>query len=120
MTLRVQGKGPDRGPGMAANDLLISFRVRKDPYFTREGDDIHVTVPVSLKEVCPSLPRYFIATESFFLIQKYAVESQPSRLSHLLSNGYHDLLGNIRKHSGCYDYRRLTECEATSRNSTES
>ena len=49
-TLRLKGKGaPGAGAG-APGDALIEVEVLPDPRFRREGDDIHVEVPVSLSE----------------------------------------------------------------------
>ena len=48
--LRLRGKGrpaPGEGP---AGDALIEISVLPHPYFTRKGDDIHLDLPISLKE----------------------------------------------------------------------
>ncbi|HUZ72562.1 MAG TPA: DnaJ C-terminal domain-containing protein [Stellaceae bacterium] len=48
--LRLKGQG---GPGIGggpAGDALIEVRVASHPVFRREGDDIHVDLPVSLPE----------------------------------------------------------------------
>jgi len=46
--IRVRGKG---GLGAGdAGDLYIIVEVRPHPYFRREGDDIYVTVPISITE----------------------------------------------------------------------
>jgi DnaJ-class molecular chaperone len=49
-TLRMKGEG---GPGVGggpSGDALIEISVRPHPYFTREGDDIHLELPVSIDE----------------------------------------------------------------------
>ena len=49
-TLRLKGKG---GPGLGggpAGDAYIEIHVAPHKHFRRAGDDIHVTVPVTLKE----------------------------------------------------------------------
>jgi DnaJ-class molecular chaperone len=50
-TLRLKGKGgrPATGGG-PAGDALIEISVLPHPYFTRKGDDIHLDLPISLKE----------------------------------------------------------------------
>lgn len=48
--LRVGGKGNTGTMGAPAGDLYITVRVNDHPLFTREGDDIHVTIPVSVTE----------------------------------------------------------------------
>jgi DnaJ-class molecular chaperone len=48
--LRLKGKG---GPGLGggtAGDALIEVHIAPHPFFRREGDDIHVELPVSLAE----------------------------------------------------------------------
>ncbi len=48
-TLRVRGEGSAGERGASAGDLYVHVRVRPDPRFAREGDDIHsalvITVP---------------------------------------------------------------------------
>jgi len=46
--VRVRGKG--QAGGREAGDLYILVHVRPHPYFRREGDDIQVTVPISIAE----------------------------------------------------------------------
>lgn len=46
--IRVPGKG-DRGPnGGPSGDLYIEINVRDHPHFKREGNDIHLTIPLSM------------------------------------------------------------------------
>ena len=48
--LRLRGKGapaPGEGP---AGDALVQIVVEPHRFFTREGDDIHVELPVTIKE----------------------------------------------------------------------
>ncbi len=50
LTLRLRGKGMP-GPGAGpAGDALITLTVLAHPVFRREGDDIHVTLPITLDE----------------------------------------------------------------------
>jgi DnaJ-class molecular chaperone len=49
-TLRLRGKGaPGRGEG-GAGDALVEVSIKPHRFFTRQGDDIHVEVPVTLTE----------------------------------------------------------------------
>ena len=49
-TLRLEGKGapaPGEGP---PGDALVQIVVEPHRFFTREGDDIHVELPITIKE----------------------------------------------------------------------
>ncbi|MBI4889020.1 MAG: molecular chaperone DnaJ [Acidobacteria bacterium] len=48
--LRVGGKGNSGTMGAAPGDLYITVRVEEHPLFSREGDDIHIRVPVTVSE----------------------------------------------------------------------
>ncbi|MDX1980865.1 MAG: molecular chaperone DnaJ [Bryobacteraceae bacterium] len=48
--LRVAGKGSAGTMGAAAGDLYITVRVEDHPFFKRDGDDVHIRVPVSIPE----------------------------------------------------------------------
>jgi molecular chaperone DnaJ len=48
--IRLQGKGNAGTSGGAAGDLFLIVRVGAHPIFTRTGDDIHMTVPVTVPE----------------------------------------------------------------------
>jgi molecular chaperone DnaJ len=48
--LRVAGKGNSGTMGGVAGDLYITTRVEPHPFFTREGDDIEIQVPVTVSE----------------------------------------------------------------------
>jgi DnaJ-class molecular chaperone len=48
--LRLQGQGAPGHNGGAPGDALIEIRVAAHPFFRREGDDIHLDLPVTLGE----------------------------------------------------------------------
>lgn len=49
-TLRLKAQGGPGVNGGPAGDALVELRVREHPYFKREGDNIHMDMPVSLAE----------------------------------------------------------------------
>jgi len=49
-TLRLKGKGDKSTPDGAAGDALIEITVKPHPFFEREGDDIQLTLPVTIDE----------------------------------------------------------------------
>ena len=48
--IRIAGKGNAGSHGGAAGDLYVIIRAGTHPIFRREGDDIHLTVPVTASE----------------------------------------------------------------------
>jgi DnaJ-class molecular chaperone len=48
--LRLRGKGQPGIGGGPAGDALIEIEVRPHPLFQRKGDDIHLELPISLRE----------------------------------------------------------------------
>ncbi|HYP14734.1 MAG TPA: molecular chaperone DnaJ [Bryobacteraceae bacterium] len=48
--LRVPGKGNAGSQGAPSGDLYITVRVEPHPFFERDGDNIHVKVPVTVSE----------------------------------------------------------------------
>ncbi|MCA0918799.1 DnaJ C-terminal domain-containing protein [Pseudooceanicola nanhaiensis] len=49
-TLRLRGKGGPGHGGGAAGDAYVTLSIRPHPVFTREGDDIVTTLPITLYE----------------------------------------------------------------------
>ena len=49
-TLRLKGLGQPSPNGGSAGDVLITLNVDKHPYFSAEGLDIHLELPISIKE----------------------------------------------------------------------
>lgn len=48
--IRLDGKGHAGANGGPAGDLYIAVEVEPHPRFRRDGDDLHVTVPVAIHE----------------------------------------------------------------------
>jgi molecular chaperone DnaJ len=48
--IRVPGKGHVGRNGGESGDLSITVRVQPHPLFERDGDDLHVTVPIAIHE----------------------------------------------------------------------
>ena len=48
--LRIPGQGSPGFGGGPNGDLLLTIHVTPHPFFRREGDDLHVEVPVTLAE----------------------------------------------------------------------
>jgi molecular chaperone DnaJ len=48
--IRIAGQGEKGAGGGPAGDLMLSFRVQPDKFFTRDGVDVHVSVPINLAQ----------------------------------------------------------------------
>jgi molecular chaperone DnaJ len=48
--LRLSGQGEPGAGGGARGDLIISFRVQPHRFFSREGIDVHCTVPINMAQ----------------------------------------------------------------------
>jgi molecular chaperone DnaJ len=48
--LRLSGQGERGGGGGAPGDLILTFRIRDDRFFTRDGLDLHCTVPINVAQ----------------------------------------------------------------------
>ena len=48
--IRIGGKGHAGGHGGPPGDLYITVRVEPHPVFRRDGDDVHMTVPLAIHE----------------------------------------------------------------------
>ena len=48
--LRLRGKGEPGFNGGEAGDALVEVAVRSHPFFTRDGDDIRLTLPITVRE----------------------------------------------------------------------
>lgn len=50
ITLRMTSEGDMGERGGPAGHLFVELRVQRDPFFKREGADIHITVPLSISQ----------------------------------------------------------------------
>lgn len=48
--VRLKGQGPKMSAGGPASDVLVTFEVEPDRFFTRHGLDIHAEIPVKLEQ----------------------------------------------------------------------
>lgn len=50
VAMRLAGKGGEGLPGYQAGDLFVNLHVDQDPYFKRDGTDVHVTIPITIAQ----------------------------------------------------------------------
>jgi curved DNA-binding protein len=48
--VRIPGQGAPSNSGGPAGDLILDIHVEPHPFFRREGDDLHVDVPITVAE----------------------------------------------------------------------
>jgi len=48
--VRLKGQGQRSGPSGSPGDLVVTFQVKSDRFFTRDGLDIHCTVPINFAQ----------------------------------------------------------------------
>lgn len=53
--IRLRGMGNVGQNGGEYGDLIITLRVKPDPFFTRQGDDLYCTIPLTLKQAVEGL-----------------------------------------------------------------
>jgi curved DNA-binding protein len=49
--IRLKGQGQSVDSGAESGDLFVRLKVRPHPFFRREGDDLHLDVPVTISEL---------------------------------------------------------------------
>ena len=49
--IRLKGQGQSAGSDTESGDLYVRLKVRPHPFFRREGDDLHLDVPVTVPEL---------------------------------------------------------------------
>lgn len=50
MAIQLPGEGGEGDKGAPRGNLYVQVMVEPDPYFTRQGNDIHVSVPISIPQ----------------------------------------------------------------------
>jgi molecular chaperone DnaJ len=101
--VRVPGEGHAGPHGGPRGDLIVSTRVRDDPFFTRKGDNLHCEVPISIAEAIlgARLRVPTVAGETTLVIQPGTQSGQSFRLvgqgvPHVFDEGVGDLYVTVR------------------------
>lgn len=96
VTIRVSGKGAEGQPNYPAGDLHIQLDVVEDPYFKRNGLDIHVDIPVTLSQAILG-GAVDVLTLDGMLSMKVPAGSQPDSLLVLKGKGIKDMNNKYRR-----------------------
>ncbi|MFO0546914.1 MAG: DnaJ C-terminal domain-containing protein [Polyangiaceae bacterium] len=85
--LRVPGEGP-RVPNVQPGDLVITVHVAPHPHFKREGDDLHLELPITLIEAYEG-GKVRIPTPSGEVALKIHPHTQSGQVTRLRGKGVH-------------------------------
>jgi len=84
--LRVKGQGPKSASG-AAGDLLVSFEIEPDRFFTRDGSDVHCTVPVNVVQAALGTKIKVRTLDGKHLVLRVPAGTQPGRKFRIKGHG---------------------------------
>ncbi|HTO53765.1 MAG TPA: DnaJ C-terminal domain-containing protein [Myxococcota bacterium] len=84
--IRLAGQGDAGGQGAAAGDLYLTLHVRPHPFFRREGDDLHLDLPVTLPELVQGAS-VEVPTPDGAVTMKIPPHSQSGRVLRLRGKG---------------------------------
>ena len=93
--LRLTGEGDAGDEGMAQGDLYVITRVRRHPFFEREGNDLACEIPVSFTQAALGA-RIEIPTLEGPEILKLPAGTQPGEIIRLKGKGVQDVSGRRR------------------------
>lgn len=84
--LRIAGQGHPGAGGGPAGDLLLTIHVSPHPHFTREGDDLHVDVPITIGEAYRG-EKIRVPTPDGEVTLKVPVHTQSGQVTRLRGKG---------------------------------
>lgn len=84
--LRLKGQGARTASG-AAGDLLVSFQIEVDRFFTREGLDVHATIPVNLIQATLGTRLKVRTLDGKHVVLKVPPGTQPGRTFRIKGQG---------------------------------
>jgi molecular chaperone DnaJ len=93
--IRISGEGHAGAPGRRAGDVYVRVRVKPDPRFVREGNDVFSTVELTMTEAALGTKRA-VPTLDGDLELEFAAGTQPSHILVLRGRGMPVLQGNGR------------------------
>jgi molecular chaperone DnaJ len=84
--LRLKGQGPRTAKG-ASGDLIISFNVETDRFFTRDGLDVHATIPINLAQAALGTKLKVRTLDGKQVVLKVPAGTQPGRTFRIKGQG---------------------------------
>ena len=84
--LRLKGQGP-KGPGGQAGDLIVSFQIEDDRFFSRDGNDVHATIPINLAQAALGTRIKVRTLDGKHVVLKVPAGTQPGRKFRIKGQG---------------------------------
>ncbi len=84
--VRIRGHGGKAPEGGTPGDLILNIHVRPHPFFRREGDDLHVDVPITIAEAYKGA-RIRVPTPDKDVVLKVPEKTQSGQIVRLRGKG---------------------------------
>ena len=84
--LRLKGKGAASAGG-GASDLIVSFQVEPDRFFSREGNDVHCTVPINVAQASLGTRLKVRTLDGKHVVLRIPAGTQPGRKFRIKGQG---------------------------------
>lgn len=84
--VRIRGQGAKGPEGGTPGDLILNIRVRPHPFFRREGDDLHIDVPITIAEAYKGA-RIRVPTPDKDVVLKVPEKTQSGQIARLRGKG---------------------------------
>ena len=85
--VRLKGQGQRSPDGAAPSDLLVTFQVKADRFFRREGLDIHCTIPVNVAQAALGTKLKVRTINGRQVVLKIPAGTQPGRKFRIKGQG---------------------------------
>jgi molecular chaperone DnaJ len=85
--IRLKGQGPRGSGGAEAGDLVITFQVEPDRFFSREGMDIHCGVPINVAQAILGTKLKVRTLDGKHVVLRIPSGSQPGRKFRIKGQG---------------------------------
>ncbi len=92
--IRVSGKGERGANGGPNGDLFVEIRIKEHDTFKRNGNDIHLTVPISFVDAALGI-KIEVPTVYGFVEVNVPAGTQPGTTLRLSGKGVKDVRGNV-------------------------
>ena len=84
--LRIKGKGA-QGPAGISGDLMVAFQVEPDRFFTREGNDVHCSIPINVAQAALGTRLKVRTLDGKHVVLKVPAGTQPGRKFRIKGQG---------------------------------